>query len=293
MRIVSIKYNIMKVKNIMLTILMCVVVTCCSSTPAYKQTTIPLNNVNGVPFFKDKIVDYCIEGFEVDEQGNFYFLAGEKTTLAVFSGAKLTYCNNYKEFKPNQIYILKNRLYILDDNSENNLYVLDTSNGSIVKEYNNIIKNQINSFEFIDTSIIVEVFDLKERIDMSTKLTFAEINLSGKLIKQVNNSFNLPDALYPKQFGDNSIQFLGKWNNAFLFWSWDINKDVYKFWLQDGNGKVIATVNIEDKMFGNSLYGKSGNPNEHRKLRNGSIFILGREGDNAIITELPLKELFK
>ena len=141
MRIVSIKYNIMKVKNIMLTILMCVVVTCCSSTPAYKQTTIPLNNVNGVPFFKDKIVDYCIEGFEVDEQGNFYFLAGEKTTLAVFSGAKLTYCNNYKEFKPNQIYILKNRLYILDDNSENNLYVLDTSNGFIVKEYNNIIKN--------------------------------------------------------------------------------------------------------------------------------------------------------
>ena len=92
---------------------------------------------------------------------------------------------------------------------------------------------------------------------------------------------------------NNSIQFLGKWNNAFLFWSWEYNKDVYKFWLQDGNGKVIATVNIEDKMFGNSLYGKSGNPNEHRKLRNGSIFILGREGDNAIITELPLKELFK
>ena len=44
---------------------------------------------------------------------------------------------------------------------------------------------------------------------MSTKLTFAEINLSGKLIKQVNNSFNLPDALYPKQFEEQQYSVFG------------------------------------------------------------------------------------
>jgi hypothetical protein len=41
----------------------------------------------------------------------------------------------------------------------------------------------------------------------------------------------------------------------------------------------------------NSSY--SGNPEEHKQIRNGRLYILGNKEGNLIITIFPLEELFK
>ncbi len=83
---------------------------CFSQTFPKKQTLIPLSNVNGVPYFKDQDMnDIGIDGFEVDEKGNFYFFGGEKLqTLAIFTGNKQILRKTYKQ-DLGQLYIYKKK----------------------------------------------------------------------------------------------------------------------------------------------------------------------------------------
>jgi hypothetical protein len=259
----------------------------CTLNPEYKQIKIPLDNEKGVPFYYSEDVDYLIDGFEVDEKGNFYFLGGENAILACFKDNSPIFRKRYTEFMSNQIYAFNDKLYVFDSYyNKNNLFILDKNNGTILNNYPLIIRNSVNSFLFRDTTLIMEVFDNKKKIDMSTQLGFALFSLTGKFIKQINNPYNLSDILNPKS---RTVQFLGQWENSFIYWDYNLDKRLYKFSLKNIEGKIIATQNIDEKIFGKSFYG---NPIEHKKLRNGNIYILSRDGNDAVITILPLKELF-
>jgi hypothetical protein len=261
----------------------------CNCGVDYKQVRIPLNNKDGVPFYKDEMAFY-VEGFEVDKEGGFYFCGGDTTTIVCYSKNVLKFRKTYTEFVNNQLYILNDKLYLFDNMSDrNNLFVLDKTSGKILTVYSHIINNKVNSYLFMDSSLVLMVFDNKKKIDMGTEVGYVEYTLSGKLIKEVGNSCNLPKVIFPKEVELKGTQYLGKWNNGFVFWDWDIDKDLYMFILRNNKGELVATENIDEKVFGKSFYG---NPVEHKKLRNGSIFILGHDEKDAIITELPLKELF-
>ena len=267
-------------------VLIMIVIAFCTSSFTYKQVKIPLNNDNGVPFYKDELA-YYIDGFDIDKNGNFYFLAGENAILACFTGENLKFRKTFTEFESNQIYLLDDKIYLFDDMfNKNNLFCLDRNNGNIISRNQNILKNSVNSFLFRDTSLIMEIFNNQKSIDMSTELGIVLFSLTGKFIKQVNNVYNLPSNLNPKSY---DVQYLGQWNDDYVYWDYDLDNRLYKFILRNKKGEIIATQNIDKKVFGKSFYG---NPIEHKKLRNGSIYILGHDEKEVIITELPLKELF-
>lgn len=258
----------------------------CSSNDAYKQVMIVLNNNNGVPFYHDEF-DYYIDGFEVDNEDMFYFLGGDNAILACFKDTQLIYRKQYFNFKANQIYTINNRLYVFDYMYEkNNLYVLDKANGNIINEYQNIIKNRVNSFLFRDTSLIIEVFNYQDKINMKTEIGFVLFNLNGEFDKQVKNIYNVSEEFYDIVGG---ADFLGQWEDNYVFWDYDLDNRKYVFLLKNEEGKILATKRIGEEIFGKPFYG---NPIEHRKLRNGVIYILGRKGDNAVITKLLLSKLF-
>jgi len=257
----------------------------CTASFTYKQVRIPLNNDNGVPFYKDEY-DYYVDGFDIDINGNFYFLGGDNAIIACFNGENLKFRKKYTEFKSNQIYLLDDKIYLFDYMFEqNNLFILNRDNGNIISRNQNIVKNRVNTYLFRDTSLIVELFNNQKGIDMATEMGYVLFSLSGQFIKKVNNIYNLPKFLI-----NEDEEFLGKWEDSYVFWDYDLDKRLYKFILRNKKGEIVATQNFDEKVFGKSFYGS---PIEHKKLRNDNIYILGHDDKDAIITELPLKELFK
>jgi hypothetical protein len=262
----------------------------------YSQIKIPLDNKTGVPcayvIFGQKYP--CVEGFEIDKNGNFYFLGGDSTILACFSDRTQKYRRQFNEFHASSLYITEGKLYLFDraynknhTNVSNSIFVIELSTGHIFDKHQNIIRNVINSCEFKDTSLILEVFDKQKKIDMSTELGFALYSLSGKFIKQVNNRYNLPDSLKPNKLFP---FFLGTWNNYLVYQKYDYNTRQFDFFLRNNEGKLISTVKIDENLVGKEFYlGYA----EHKKIRNDNLYILGYKGKDAIITILPLKDLFK
>ena len=231
----------------------------------FKQTLIPLDNLNGVPFTKDKdLNDLLIDGFEVDNNGNFYFCGGEKTAvIAVFSGNKQIYRKRYNEFVPGKLYIYNNKLYTFNYYDKNDLIVLNPIDGSFIKKYNHISSKNIGFYTFVDSSLITRT--LKTSDDL-----FEQYTLTGKYVKEVSNLYNLPSSIIP--VNDSNYELIGKWNDYFIFW--DLIRDnndsqIQKFWLINKEGEVLATKSLVNK---NNIFGRVyiENPPEHRKVRNGN-----------------------
>jgi len=257
------------------------------SQTTYKQTRIPLDNQKGVPFSKISGF-YDVDGFEIDSKGNFYFSAGENGTIAVFNGDKPIYRKSYSEFYYEQLYIFNNRLFVFNSYAlgnrryKNNLFELSLANETILKKRSIAGINWIDSYFFRDTRLIIDTSTVKNNNYLTTHLQY---DLSGKFVKELrSNIYNLPFDTH-----DRIGQFLGKWNGNYLFWKWDDDHDLYKFSLYNSSGVCTDQKNISSKLFGKVFYEDR---DENRKLRNGSIFILGRDGKYALVTQIPVKELF-
>jgi hypothetical protein len=276
-------------KKTLLTILICFNTIFCFSQPfPKKQTLIPLSNVNGVPFYKDEeLNDIGINGFEIDDKGNFYFLSGDKLAcLSAYAGNEQLYRKTYKDFAAGQLHIYKTNLYTFDRLS-NDIVVLNLSNGSVTKKYKQITSEDVNSYFFADSSLIVEVASLGNS-------TYKQYSLSGKYIKLAHSAYNQTPFVTNQAEGRSEAEFLGEWNGNLIFWDLVIGKNdsqSQKFWLVNPDSKILATKSIINKadMFGN-IYAE--NPEEHRKVRNGNLYVLGRKGNNALITVVPLASFF-
>src|SRR5690606_37482012 len=114
-----------------------------------EQVFIVLDNETGVPYDFDKdIYGYIIEGFDVDEQENYYFLAGDNpSNLVCFSEDKEIFRRSYTQFMGNAIHQFEDQLLIFDYKyNANNLFVLDKNDGMIIKSYQRIIENRVNNY---------------------------------------------------------------------------------------------------------------------------------------------------
>lgn len=267
-------------------VLICISFSISASNFKYKQIKIQLDNEKGVPYkkvIKNRI--YCIEGFDVDEYGNLYFLGGgENATLACFSDTILKFKRRYKDFYSSAIYISDDKLYLFDltNNStsfpSNSLYVLNKDSGKIINKYLHLVDNKVNSCYFRDTSLILEIVD-----NSGMSLFYTLFNLEGRYIKQVNNIFNLPEGFNFK------ATFIGEWNNNYLYSYHDVDKNEYIFLLSNKQGKLLATMKIDDKLFGDFFVMGA---MKYDILRNGNIYVLGIDKTNILITILPIKDLF-
>ncbi len=258
-----------------------------SQTPIKKQTLIPLDNIKGVPFYKDlEMNDLDIGGFEIDSNGNFYFLGGDKTIcLAAFSNNRPIYRKTFSKRRPESLYINNNSLYTFETGGfgVNNLVELKLSDGVIKNIYTHLISKNIASYTFADSSIVIG-------IQSADKDEFYQYNLKGKYIKQVVNQYNILSNILPPKIQQSDWELLGKWNDNYIFWN--INPESTKnekICMVNKDGEVLATKLLPANFSGD---GYVSNPPEDRKVRNGSLFVLGRRGKYALITEVPLASLF-
>jgi len=272
-------------KNIFLAVILSITATIgFSQSPKKKQTLILLDNEKGVPFYKDKdLNDFVIDGFEIDNRGNFYFLSGDKLVrLAAFSGSKLIYSKTYKDLGvgTSQLYFYKNDLYTFDRLPPNKLIVFNPINGQIKMKYENVVLKNSNSYLFADSSLIVGFYN-------NSKNIYEQYSLTDRHVKQVLNKYNLPSF-----FNQDEAEFLGKWGDKFVFWEISgKNLDMQKFWTVNKDGKVVDVKNLpnDNKIFGENY---AENPPEDRKVRNGMLYVLGRRANQALVTEIPLQDLF-
>jgi len=278
-------------KKLILTSFICSnILFCFSQNFPKKQILIPLSNTNGVPFYKDQeLNDFVVDGFEIDNKGNFYFMGGEKTeSLAIFSGDKQVFRKTYNKDCPDcLLYIYKDTLYTFN-RQNNDLILFNKSNGLLIKKYTHIISKRINSYKFTDNTLVIELLG-------DSKLTYEQYTLLGKYVKQVPNDCGITQFVIPKRDRNYDLSFLGKWDANYVFWALVDENDsqIQKFLLVNKDGKVLATKSLVNK---NNVFGRvyAENPDEHRKVRNGNLYVLGhsREGNFALITEVPLQSFF-
>lgn len=260
---------------------------CSGKGALYDQYNIPLDNIKGVPF---TIVmnDYNIEGFDVDENGDFFFLGGDNTVLVSYSMSGEELCRvNLKKFKQGPIHIVKNSLYVFDNKYDSNsLFELDKRDGKIVTEHLGLIDNRVNSVYFSDTSFFLEIFNYQNTIDLDTKVHFLEFDFESNFKSESTDRYGLPEffkSIYANEY------FIGKWENGYVFWDYDIDNEQYMYLMRDQFGKTISKNNLDENNFGKSFYGA---PLEHFRIRGNYLYQLNRAGDNACITVIDLNELF-
>ena len=283
----------------------------CSSQIIKKQVRIPINNSTGVPYMVpgEARWDYYIQGFDVDSVGNYYFLAGDHrigiTVLAAFNGSKEKYRKTYDHSFANTILIHNNKIYVLDKDGfayenhivyANDLYELSTYDGRILKKYVHITKKFINDYEYVDNLIVADVAD-SMRFPLGAR-HYELFDLKGEdmgSVKNEMNIYNLPDSLkLPKK---KTRIFLGRWNKCNVFWGLQTNDKpgnlgvgYYNFYFYDSIGKYIGMVSLDNKVFGMQFFMF---PHEHKRMRNGTIYILGWDDKDALISELSVEELYK
>ena len=118
-------------------------------------------------------------------------------------------------------------------------------------------------------------------------------------MKKVDNEYDLPINLFPfsleargKANEDMKYanMYLGKWNDLFVFSGtpdYFHTHTIYYLCLKNEKGEIVSKTKVDAK--GTEFYlGQE----EHRKLRNSKIYILTRNKMNAIITIIPVGELF-
>ena len=251
-----------------------------------KEFLIPLNNATGVPFLKDiGLNDIAIGGFEIDSKDNFYFLAGHQSVcLAVFSGSKQLYRKSYSNFKEGALYINNEKLFAFNRIGSPDLLVINPMNGTLIKRYSNLWAERPNGVFFKDSCVIFEKLGLD-------KSTYKVYDLAGNFIKTAATLYNVPASIIPKS-KDRDYKLVGFWNNNYIFWSLtgdDLREQT--FCVVDETGKIIQKKILpnDGTCFG---HGYAGFQEEYMKVRHGNLYVLGRRGKNALITEVPLTTFF-
>ena len=247
------------------------------------QTIIPLNNNSWIPFSDGEMGDEKINGFDVDSLENYYFANAHNnvTTLAKFSDNKLVYRRLLSNLR-GLIHIVDNKLYIFDSRTKQ-LYSFDKIHGTQNKQVHLNVIGNINSYRFVDTILVLDFV----KVDTSgASWTYMAYNLKGQKIGKATNGYHLPPVF------DNysrSSQYLGRWNDYYLFWDYDDDSFNDKYWIADKNGKTVKQKVFNNKPLGHYF----ANPESYRKYLKGFIYVLGYKGKLGTISKLSVEELFK
>jgi hypothetical protein len=267
-------------------------------TTAYKQIRIPFNKLLGVPFTKDpEGNEYTTEGFDIDSSENFYFLGGEKATLACFSkDGKSIYRKTFPNFVPGQVQILANKLYFFASGYKNlnTLVEIDKSNGSLIQAYPKTITNALKSYgykqiyyyDFVDSLLQITYID-SEGIEKPKKRCF---DLKGEPLSSCDQRASSDSAIE----NERKYRFLGKLGNYYVLGKFnDDDNNKYDLSLRDSSNSVISNSFVDLKYVGGRPFcGTDCAPPEHRKLRNNKLYMLNRDKNMAVITEIDLAAIF-
>jgi hypothetical protein len=249
----------------------------------YKQMRIPLDVQKGIPFMKGD-EGLRIHGFDVDSNENLYFIGNQEAVLACFSkDGRLIYRKPILNHSPGPIHIVGRELYLFEtwNGGLNRIIQMDRTTGAIQQEYSNTITKALKSagyksiydYQFSDSGLQLTYLD-SEGIDKMKTICF---NLTGQL---------MPHCARP---ADGS-EHLGRFGNDYVLGKFD--GENYDLSLRNSADKEISTAYVVLKYLGEPLCGFSCMPQEHRKIRNSKLYMLGRDKNLLLITEVDLAAAF-
>lgn len=260
-----------------------------------------MNMQTGVPFVRDPEEDqYIIDGFDIDSNENFYFLAGKGAILACFSkDGKSLYRKSFPNLVPGQMHVLGNRIYFFEIGlkSLNTLVEIDKNNGMIVQQYPKTIAKVLRAYgyqqidyyqfdEFSDTILHITYID-SEGNEKPKTICF---NLKGELI--ANCGHHLTNGSGVER--ETHYEHLGKWGNDYVLGRFDDDdNNKYDVSLRDSANNEVAKSFVDRRYLGDPMCGEYCMPQEHRKVRNGKLYMLNRVKNMVAITEIDLASIFR
>lgn len=244
-------------------------------------------NLNKLPCSRTKF-EIDISGFEIDSQENMYFLGGTNNTLKQFNKTgTVIFEKSFTEFNTNSIKLIRNEILIFDNfQNKNNLIHIDTNTGQITRFVNHLTDSRVNSYYFTDSSIVLEIFK-KQNSDHGFE--YQVFDLLGEYLFSTNNKYNLPSSLFKEENNLKVMSYLGKCGDNYIFKNYNFDNNYIRLGLFNNDGKIEKYIKIYVKIFGHFF---APAPDDHWKIVNNNLFVLGYKTGNAIITKLNLNEIF-
>lgn len=257
-----------------------------------RQIEIPLSNKSGVPFeyvkWPPTEKGYYVGGFDVGADGNLYFLGWNPVILVKATPhGKILFRKTYTQFSTRDINIVGNLLYVFDKDKKA-LFVINPDDGSIIREYQNILKGVVNDYFWNDSTLVVWIMDKQRVLSENFDGPFVKFGVHGEYLGKTNNIYGLPDSIYGTRPRYGAL--MGK-TGGDLIYGRDEKPGVSSLWAFDSSGYVVGKVYLSDESIG-QVHMFLGT-HDGAKLRNGNIYFLGRKGKNAVVTEIPAENLFR
>jgi hypothetical protein len=261
----------------------------------YKQILIPLDKLKGVPFSKDDRGEFTIEGFEIDNNENFFFLGDRKATLAGFSkDGKSIFRKTYLDLTPGEMHIIGNKLYFFEISQDliYTLVELDKTSGLVNKKYTKTITKELRApgrsieyYQFNDSVLKIICIDGGD-VEKPKAICF---NFKGELLSNCRQYDSNSAAID----NENEYGYTGRLANNYVLAKFSEDSEKFELSLRDSSNAVISNAFIEMKYAGKPFCGHLGcMPSEHRKVRNNKLYLLNRDKNMAVITVVDLADIF-
>lgn len=284
-------------KNLFINIILIALSIQCCLAITSKQIIIPMNGNYAMSFYKDIYNDYYIDGFAIDSLERLFFCGGKDTSyISCFQDDYLLFSKKIGPIVAGPILIKDSNLYIHTDYNTNNVlqsYKIDLDSIRLNKKVNIISAKKINNIFFTNSSFIVETLETNrdsDGIHLNSKYNL--FNLLCQHKQEVDNPYDLPQSVFKeKELG--SYQYIGMYKQNYVFYSIH-NPDTCVISFRDKKGNAIMSQEIPLKLLGTTLtssYG--GNPEEHKKIKNEKLYILGNKEGDLVITIFSLQNLFE
>ncbi len=259
-----------------------------------KQIRISMNDINGGMFFNENNDDFYINGFAVDSLENFFFCGGKEVHyISCFSKDKKQFSEKLSFLSFGPMFLKDGCLYFYTVNNGDNIlkeYAIKSTSISLTRDIEIMSVKKMNSIFFTDTAFIIELLEVEKISGMvHLKSKYQLFDLSCQYQCDVENLYNLPQSV----FKEDGTQFIGMYQQYYVFYS-VLDSSTCKIFMRNQQGDIVASQNLPLELLGtmlNSSY--TGNPEEHKKISNGNLYILGNKQKDLVITIFPLKDLFE
>ena len=257
------------------------------------KVTISLDNfdINGLKYHSTNLGVF-IDGFDIDQEGNYYFLTRTKdgnSYLSKFSNS-LNPTKIWEQKLENGGYGKINHesdsiLILLDEKSNSLVWIRDTD-GTVLKKFNNFITNKIVDCNFLENTISCELYNIPDQESTRLESGYALFDFYGNLIGSAKNLYDLDEESFLQTKGISSFIYdIETFDHKHL--KLEYYKRNYYLITLDSTGSLINETKIsEENLKLNMLPGKH---DELIKIVNGVLNILTIEKFSIVIYKLGLK----
>jgi hypothetical protein len=159
----------------------------------------------------------------------------------------------------------------------------------VLIQFNQLINDNYSSidyYKFSDSILKITYID-NEGIEKTKTICF---NFTGELIPNCQQHTSNSAAIEY----ENGYEHLGRLGSNYVLGKFNDDSKKYELSLRDSSNAIISNSFIELKYLGKPFCGDLlCMPPEHRKLRNNKFYMLNRDKNMAVITEIDLADIFK